>query len=196
MADALRQKAWRAEREVAEQKRQEVERRRKEREKVRREEDARADRFDTLVEYWDKAQQRRRFLGELRKAVGGVAQASELARWLEWAHSFVESSDPLNRFGKRGLVLKVYYSAYGTEIAKLKNGAAFEDPEFSEYERNPSPPGIALTDRRPASDWLTELIELELPEDLLLPYETTEPGYIPRRFFVPARVLNALRNQS
>jgi hypothetical protein len=177
VSNALREKTWRAQRELEEQKRQEAERRRRERENVRREEDARADRFDKLVSFWDRAQLRRRFLVELQKAVGSVEKESELGRWLEWAHRHVESSDPLNRFGQeRGRLLKVYYSAYGTEIAKLKSGAAFEDPAFSEYDRKPNPPGIALSDRRPASDWMTELLELELPEDLLPPTRLPSPA--------------------
>jgi hypothetical protein len=33
-------------------------------------------------------------------------------------------------------------------------------------------------------------MELELPEDLVLPYEVTKPGFVPRTFYVPARALN------
>lgn len=35
-------------------------------------------------------------------------------------------------------------------------------------------------------------LELELPEDLVLPYEITQLGFIPRKSYVPARVLNEL----
>ena len=38
-------------------------------------------------------------------------------------------------------------------------------------------------------------MELVLPKDAVLPYETTEPGFVPRRFCVPAGVLNALLPQ-
>ena len=37
---------------------------------------------------------------------------------------------------------------------------------------------------------MTEALEIDLPEDLVLPYEVTKPGYVPRTFYVPARVLN------
>jgi len=50
--------------------------------------------------------------------------------------------------------------------------------------------GVPLTDRKPSVDWAEDTIVLELPEDLVLPHEVTEPGYEPRTFYVPARILN------
>jgi hypothetical protein len=37
------------------------------------------------------------------------------------------------------------------------------------------------------------VLELELPEALVLPYEVTEPGFVSRTFYVPALVLNTFR---
>ena len=47
-----------------------------------------------------------------------------------------------------------------------------------------------MHDCRPAIGSSEELIELDFPEDAVLPYEVTEPGYEPRTFNVPARILN------
>jgi hypothetical protein len=33
-------------------------------------------------------------------------------------------------------------------------------------------------------------MEFELPEDLVLPHEVTDPGYEPRTFHLPAQALN------
>jgi len=42
----------------------------------------------------------------------------------------------------------------------------------------------------PARDWLSDVIELEVPEDVVLPYEITKPGYVPRTLYVPAGLVN------
>ena len=192
--EALREKAWRAKREREEKERQELERQRKESEKANREAQSRIDRFNELASYWEKTEQRRRFLVELRKAVGDVTPDSNLGRWLLWADRYIESSDPLKRFTDRQQVLKVYYAGYSHEISRLRDGGLFEDPEVSDYDKKPRQPGIALCDRNTELDWLRTSLELELPEDFLLPYEVSTPGYIPRQFFVPARVLNEYRS--
>jgi hypothetical protein len=46
--------------------------------------------------------------------------------------------------------------------------------------------------RRPADDWMKASVEIEIPERDVVPFETTEPGYVPRTFCVPARVLNRI----
>jgi hypothetical protein len=141
------------------------------------------------VTYWRKTQERRAFLATLRDTVGTIDSDSELARWLEWADAYVEGSDPLERFRSRAQNVKLYFSGYNHQIRKIKTDG-FEDPDVSDHDRNKTESGIVLRDRRPGVDWLTELIELELPEDVVLPYEVTEPGYVPRLFCIPARVLN------
>jgi len=67
----------------------------------------------------------------------------------------------------------------------------FEDPDPPTYQpAKASPPAIRLQDVKPERDWLTEALELNPAEDLALPYEVTKPGYVPRTFYIPARVLN------
>jgi len=187
--EASRQKEFRAEREREQLKRQEAERRRKEQLKEHRKAEARIEQFNTLVECWRNTQQRRAFLVELRAAIGSVDVDSELGRWLDWADHYIKVSDPLERFKNRGQLLKLYFCGYQHEIKKIK-AEGFEDPEPSEYDRTKTPPGILLRDSRPNAERLSDFIELQAPDDFVLPYEVTEPGYIPRTFYVPACVLN------
>jgi hypothetical protein len=92
-------------------------------------------------------------------------------------------------------VVKLYASGYGSEIARMRT-EGFEDPDPPNHQAEKAPPpGIRLQDIEPDRDWMTEAFEIDLPEDLVLPYEITKPGYVPRTFYVPARVLNeAQRN--
>jgi hypothetical protein len=94
--------------------------------------------------------------------------------------------DPLERFGTRKQTLKLYHSGYNYQIRQIKE-REFEVPDPSDYRRDKFIPGIVLRDRRPAVESSEALIEFELPEDLVLPYEVTEPGYEPRTFYLPAR---------
>jgi hypothetical protein len=189
----LLEKARAAERERERQLREEAERRRKKRQKRRLEKEARIERFNSLVGYWRKTRERRAFLEHLRQAIGAVDAESPLAKWLIWAEAYVEGSDPLERFRTRKQTVKLYFSGYKYQIERIKEHG-FEDSEPSDYQRDKYIPGIILRDRRPAVDSLEELLEFDLPEDLILPYEVTEPGYEPRTFHVPARVLNKCMN--
>jgi hypothetical protein len=154
-----------------------------------------AERFNNLAAFWRKTQERRAFLEQLRQAVGAVEAESPLGEWLAWAEAYVEGSDPLERFRTRQKTLKLYFSGYKYQIERIKE-QDFEDPVPSDYQRDKFIPGIVLRDRRPAVDSSEELIEFELPEDLVLPYEVTEPGYEPRRFYIPARILNECSTQT
>ena len=87
--------------------------------------------------------------------------------------------------------MKLYASGYGSEIARMRT-EGFEDPDPPTFEPEKAPPpGIRLQDVKPAKGWMTEALEIDLAEELVLPYEVTKPGYVPRTFYVPARVLNA-----
>jgi hypothetical protein len=118
-----------------------------------------------------------------------VETESPLGKWLAWAEAYVEGCDPLDRFRARKHTVKLYFSGYNYQVREIKE-RGFEDPEPSDYQRDKYIPGIVLRDCRPAVDSLEELLEFELPEDLILPYEVTEPGYEPRAFHIPARILN------
>jgi hypothetical protein len=185
--EALREKELKANREREELKRLEAERRREEHLKEQRKAEARIEQFNTLVECWRDTQERRAFLVALREAVGLTDGDSELGRWLQWAEHYIKVSDPLERFKNRGQSLKLYFCGYQHEIKRIK-AEGFEDPEPSEYDRNRTTPGVLLRDRPGESP--TDARELEVTEDLVLPYEVTEPGYVPRTFYVPASVRN------
>ena len=103
---------------------------------------------------------------------------------------YIDMVDPLARVRGRKAVVKLYASGYGHEIARMRT-EGFEDPDPPTFEPEEAPPpGIRLEDVKPAKGWMTEALENDLPEELLLPYEITRPGYLPRTFYLPARVLN------
>ena len=113
-----------------------------------------------------------------------------LAEWLQWAERYIEMADPLARFRQRKDVVKLYASGNGSEIARMRT-EDFEDPDPPTYEPEKAPPpGIRLQDVKPQREWMTEALEIDFPEDAVLPYEVTKPGHVPRTFYVPARVLN------
>jgi hypothetical protein len=188
---ALTEKARREQREREEQARQEAARRRKEEENRERHELSKRNRFDKLVAYWLDNENRRAFLAQLRRSIGEVPTESPLAEWLIWADGFVDVSDPLARFRARRATLTLYYCADQYEIARIKTeGFRDPDPPPPYSQEKAPPPGIKLQNQRWNSGWSSEAIELELREDLLLQYEVTKPGFLPRQFYVPAQVLN------
>jgi hypothetical protein len=175
---------------LEEQRRLEAERKRKEEENRNRHEIAQRKRFDKLVEWWVKNEKRRLFLARLRETIGELPDGSPLADWLAWAEDYIEMADPLARFRQRKEVVKLYASGYGREIARMRT-EGFEDPDPPTFEPEKAPPpGIRLQDVKPAKGWMTEALEIDFSEQLVLPYEVTRPGYVPRTFYVPARVLN------
>lgn len=189
--EAYREKALRAQREREAEERRLAEEKRKEEELRNRREIAQRERFDTLVEQWQVAQRRRRFLVALRESIGEVAEGSPLADWLQWAGRYIEMSDPLTRFRRREATIVLYYSANGHEIADIRSRGFVDAVPHVGYGEKPKVPGVGLTDTPDASGWGREASELVLPEDAVLPYETTMPGFAPRTFCVPATVLNA-----
>jgi hypothetical protein len=181
------------EREEEERRRVEVARRRKVEEQRNREEIAARDRFDALMKAWQKNEQRRAFLADLRTAVGEVAEDSPLGEWLGWAERYIELVDPLERFQAREHTLKLYYSGPEFDLERVReNGFKEPDAQPAYMREKPSPPGIRLQDRPNEEGYLSKSMELDLPEDAVLPYEVTTPGNVPRVFYVPARVLNRL----
>jgi hypothetical protein len=189
---AYSEKSRRAEREREEERRKEAESRRREREQRQREHDAATARLDVLAAAWAKTEQRRAFLVQLREACGPVEEGTELAGWLNVVERWTDIADPLTVFRAPRKTLKLYYAAAGYDLAEVRR-AGFHDPEPPARYGNEKapPPGVQLVDR-PTSTWHSESMELELPEDAVLPYEVTAPGYIPRTFFMPARVLNGI----
>ena len=138
--------------------------------------EARIEGFDNLVQHWRQTEERRAFLIRLRAEIGSVDADSPLGKWLEWAEHYIEVSDPLERFRlrNRGGAIRLFLNAYKHEIREVK-ARGFDDPEPSDYDQQKTLAGILLYDRKPEID-CSEVLELELPADLVLPYETTTPG--------------------
>lgn len=187
--EAQRQKGSRADREREEQRRKEAEKQQRETRKQQLQAEAQVDLYDKLVQHWRRTEERRTFLRRLRDEIGPIDANSPLGEWLEWAESYTEVSDPLERFRNRQETIHLFFSAYHHEIRTIK-AEGFKDPEPSLYGQQNPPAGIVLCDCSPGTGWLSEVMELEVPEDVVLPYETTTPGYAPRTFCIPARVLN------
>jgi hypothetical protein len=140
---------------------------------------------------WTKTEQRRAFLVQLRQLCGPVGQNTELARWLKVAEDWTEVADPLRAFREPRKTLKLYYTGSGYQLADVRReGFRDPDPPSPYGNQKTPPPGVKLVDRKPPASAYSESIELELHEDVVLPYEVTEPGYVARTFHVPARVLN------
>jgi hypothetical protein len=142
---------------------------------------------------WHRNEQRRAFLAELRAAMGDVVGDSPLSEWLTWAERYIRVADPMERFRKRETMLKMYFSCNESELERIREDGFSEPGLPAAYAREEqSPPGIRLKDAPGGECYYSKSMELELPEDAVLPYEVTVPGYVPRVFCVPARVLNRL----
>jgi hypothetical protein len=142
----------------------------------------RAEREREQLKRQEAERRRKEQLKEHRKAEARIEQFNTLVAY--W-----RKTQERRAFLNRGRSLKLYFSANNHEIRRIK-AEGFEDPEPSEYDQNKTPPGILLRDRRPTAECLADWIDVEVSEDLVLPYEVTEPGYVPRTFYVPACVLN------
>jgi hypothetical protein len=186
---AYADKATQAKREEEAARAREAAERRRQEEIRSRTEEARRDHFDRLVEHWRRNQERRAFLAEIRGAAGDVQPGSELAEWLDWAEAFIESTDVASRFRPSEQMLTLYYSGYSSDIARIRQ-EGFRDAEPAADRAERTLVGIRLREQKPADDWMRESIDVQIPERAVVPFETTEPGYVPRTFCVPARVLN------
>jgi hypothetical protein len=127
------------------------------------------ERLDRLRDLWERHQQFKAVVAELQDALGAVTPESELGRWLDWAHEQVKQSDPLRWCRHRTRrVLTLYYYGYDTRSVDT-NGFSESDP--SSYGEDKTKAGIKLTDRPPQASHYERPLRIELPEDLVLPYE-------------------------
>lgn len=160
---------------LAEQRRREAERR-------LAEEKGRQDRLGRLVNAWEQAQRVHGLLAAYRAAVGPAEPDSELGRWLAWLDSHAASMDPVGRLNT-GRILRLYHATYNADDI-LEHG--FQDAQSVSWAQD-EPSGVRLTGRR--SGYGT-LVEVHLPENVVLPYEWVEPGSAERTFHVPADLVN------
>ncbi len=188
-AEAERQER---ERQEAERKRQEEARRQAEAARRWREEQGRVERLERLASVWRRNRRLRRLFDEVKAAVGNVEATSELGRWLEWMSDHVEGSDPLQHLRQRkGKQLTVYYHGYDHDRV---SASGFTETESAPYSKEKVPFGIELTERPADKDLYygyERALKVELPEDLLLPFEwAQESDWLWRVFRVPASLLN------
>jgi hypothetical protein len=65
-----------------------------------REEQARVERLKRLETIWRRNQGLPELMAAVRSVVGKVDSMSEVGKWLSWAETYANRSDPLNRFRK------------------------------------------------------------------------------------------------
>ena len=76
-------------------------------------------------------------------------------------------------------------------MAKTECELGFTEPEMTSYINEKTKPGIELTCQPPRLTSYERALKLELPEDLVLPYEwPQEHDWLWRVFRVPAALLN------
>jgi hypothetical protein len=188
---AYADKAAQAKRDEEAARTREAAERRRQEEIRNRTEEARRDHFDELVEHWRLNRERRAFLAELRAAARDVQPGSEVAQWFEWAEVFIDSTDVVSRFRPSEQMLTLYHSGYSSDLARIRE-EGFRDPEPAADRAQRTLVGIRLRAQKPADDWMKASMEIQIHERDVVPFETTEPGYVPRTFCVPARVLNRI----
>ena len=193
---ALSVKRQRAEAEERERQRQDEERQRQEEarrlaeiELRWRQEQARVEHLERMFAVWERHNRLRTLVGSLDQALGEVDSASELGRWLGWAKEHVEHTDPLRRCRQRSdRILTLHY--YGYDRDRVAEDG-FTEPEPVSYSSEKFRAGVELTARPPRVTSYERALKLELPEDIVLPYEwAQESDWYWRVFRVPATLLN------
>jgi hypothetical protein len=87
--------------------------------------------------------------------------------------------------------LTLYYYGYDKDSVAERG---FEERTPLAWQKEKEPSGIELMARRPRLTSWERVMKLELPEDLLLPYEwAQESDWYWRTFRVPAALLNSVR---
>ena len=101
----------------------------------------------------------------------------------------MRQSDPLRHLRDRaGRTLTLYYYGYDKDSVAERG---FTEPMQHAWDKEKTPAGVELTARPPSRTSWERALRLELPEDLLLPYEwAQESDWHWRVFRVPATVLN------
>jgi hypothetical protein len=173
---ALGVQQQRAEADRREQERQEEERKRQEEAKrlaeaeMRwREEQGSVERLEQLATIWRRNRRLRSLVASLEVAAGDVQSDSELGKWLAWARAHVNETDPLRHLRQRsGGMLTLYYHAWNWDHVRQEG---FQEQQSSSYSSEKIKVGIELTCRPPRLTAYERALKVELPEDVVLPYE-------------------------
>lgn len=157
---------------------------------LEREELARITRFERLADASDRHRRLTVFRDELRAAVGVVDSNNELGRWLDWVDRYLVQIDVLDAFRKRTSRLTLYHCASNYAVGSiLKNG--FENIAAPYGEKEELPATVPFTDVPMRGVYgNTTCITVDVPEDAVLPYESTGGRTDYRTFSLPADVAN------
>lgn len=157
---------------------------------LKRRELARIKRLDELADALDRHRRLTAFRDDMRAAVGAVDADSELGQWLEWVDRYLDGVDALRIFRNRTATLTLYHCVSTWDVDRVPR-TGFTDAPVSYAQSEERPSSVAFTDvpMRGAYGG-TVCIVIEVPQDAVLPYESTENQDSYRRFAVPAEVAN------
>jgi hypothetical protein len=157
---------------------------------LERKELARVKRLDELSEASHRHRRLTAFRDELRAATGEVNPDTELGRWLGWIDGYLDEIDVLKTFRKRAPRLTLYHCASTYAAGSiLANG--FEDIAPTHGESKNPPASVTFTDVPMRGIYGgTTCIEIEVPEEDVLPYEFPRDRLGYRKFSLPADIVN------
>lgn len=186
---AFQKKSQRAEQERARLKAEEIERQREAARQRVRQERARVRRFERLKAACREHEDLLASIEQLRSSIGAVEEHSEIAQWLVWATGYVNQTDPLRPFRDPAPSLRLYHGTTSRTAGEImRNGFTNRDPEYGEDKELPA--SVVLLDApifRDAYD--LEVVVVDIPEAVVLPYEWLTETRSHRRFMVPAEVV-------
>ena len=154
------------------------------------EERARVKHLEQLMEAVDHHKRLVAFAAELRQAIGPVEPSSELARWFDCIETEIEDADMLRRFRERQSSLTLYHCvATWASEGILRDGFSNERSWHNDDQDRPS--SVELTDRPlEGVHGGTVCVVIDVPEDIVLPYDSLQRGDGYRTFRVPAEIAN------
>lgn len=187
---AFLKKAQREERERERLRAEEIERQREADRQRFRQERARIRRFDRLKAACREHEDLLAFLQQLRSSIGAIEERSEIAQWLVWATGYVNQIDPLRPFRRPAPSLRLYHGTTSRTAEEIvRRGFIDRNPDYGEDKELPA--SVVLLDApmfREAYD--LEVVVVDIPEAVVLPYEWITETRSHRRFMMPADIVN------
>lgn len=187
---AFQKAAQRKEQERERLRAEEIERQRETARQRLRQERARVRRFDRLKAACREHEDQLAFLEQLRSSTGTVEERSEIAQWLAWATDHLNRIDPLRPFRNPASSLRLYHGTTSRTAEEIgRGGFTDRDPEYGEDKERPA--SVVLLDTPMFRDtYGLEVVVVDIPEAVVLPYEWITEARSHRRFMVPAEVVN------
>jgi hypothetical protein len=187
---ALQKKERREEQERERLRVEEIERQREVARQRFKQERARVRRFERLRAASREHDDLLAFLGQLQITVGEVDERSEIGRWLEWASGYLKRTDPLQPFRAPAESLRLYHGTSSrTADEIMRTGFMDRDVEYGEEKDLPA--SVVMLDAPAFRDtYDLVVVEVAIPEAVVLPYELITQTRSYRCFMVPAEVVN------